>query len=97
MADWVIPPSDLWREVSPQWRQLYVGNWSEASHPARGEVRLTLNDEEAGVVFDALMEHARANELRHTEAVGRGDTVSTTDERVAFCLRVMEKLIRPTM
>jgi hypothetical protein len=97
VADWIIPPTDSWREVSPHWRQMYVGNWSEAIHASSGEVRLVLDSEQAGVVFDALMEHARVNELRHADAVRRGDTVSTTDERVATCLRVMEQLTRSAL
>lgn len=65
--------------------------------PAEYRVCLSLDSEEAGVVMDALMEHRRTNELRHAAAVARGDTVSTTDDRVAICVRVLEQLMRQTL
>ena len=57
---------------------------------------LALDDEQAGVVMDALIEHQRSSTRRHAEAVARGDTVSTTSDRAAICVGVLEQLIRRT-
>lgn len=59
-------------------------------------VLLALDDEQAGVVMDALIEHQRFSARRHAEAVARGDTVSTTSDRAATCVGVLEQLIRQT-
>lgn len=78
-----------------EWPQL--AQWSQAIRETGDEVELRLNGEEAGVVFDALAEHARVNTRRHADAVAWGDTVSTTGDRVAICQQVMTELMRSTL
>jgi hypothetical protein len=51
-----------------------------------------ISDEELSVVYDALVEHRQSNQVRHRTAVRRGDTVSTTDERIALAGAVLDRL-----
>jgi hypothetical protein len=64
---------------------------TDVQRDGRG-VWVWVSDDELTVMYDALVEHRRANELRHGAAVGRGDTVSTTDERVALAGAVLDRL-----